>query len=395
MSFVKYVLSVAFIMVLAACGGGGGAAGTSSGGGAVVDALKVAAPSALTVAPGEGASYAVAGGQAPYSAVSDNTAITQVAIGQGNRLTVGGVTEGTSKVQVRDSKSAVVEITVTVSSGLAVPLFTTAPSALNMAPKAKQTFRVVGGKAPYVIASDRLSVATVTLAGSSFEIEAVAIGVANLKITDSLGASIVVTVNVVTSGVPLSVSPTTVQVFVDMPVEFFVVGGTPPYRVAGGIPSVLRTDFDSNNPSKLVVTPLLVSSGLDITILDSQDASAKVTITAIAGQPTIRLSPSALTVSERDRNPISLTVFGSNGAITAFSNDLTLFSATVSSDNKVITVVGTGRCVPLDTEVTITVVDSNRALATSSITVKDNGNISPAIIDPVTGVVTPANNCPQ
>ena len=388
------MLSVSLITALVACGGGGGSAGTTSGGGVLVQILSVAAPSALTIAPGAAASYAVTGGQAPYSAVSDNSTISQVAIGAGNSLTVGGVAEGTSKVQVRDSKSALVEITVTVSAGPAVPLFTTAPSPLNMSPGSNQTFRVVGGKAPYVIASDKLSVATVTLDGSSFRLNAVAIGVANLKITDSLGASVNVAINVASRGVALSVSPTTVQVFVDMPVEFFIVGGTPPYRVAGGIPAVLSTAFDANNPSKLLVTPLLVSSGLDITILDSQDASAKVTITAIAGQPTTRLSPNALTVSERDRNPISLTVFGSSGALTAFSNDLTLFSATVSSDNKVITVVGTGRCVGSDTVVTITVVDSNRAVAISSITVKDNGNISPAITDPVTGVVTPANNCP-
>jgi len=393
MSFVKYILSAAFITVLAACGGGGGSAGTSSGGGVVVDALKVAAPTALTIAPGVAASYAITGGQAPYSAVSDNSTITQVAVSADNRLVVGGVIEGTSKVQVRDAKSTVVELTVTVSAGPTVPLFTTAPNPLNMAPATNQTFRVVGGKAPYVIVSDKLSVATVTPDGTTFKIDAIAIGVANLKISDSLGASVSVTVNVVTSGVPLSVSPTTAQVFVDMPVEFFIVGGTPPYRVAGGIPSVLRTVFDVNSPNKLVVTPLLVSSDLDITILDSQDASTKVTITAIAGQPTIRLSPNALTVSERDRTAISLTVFGSSGVLTAFSSDLTLLSATVSSDNKVITVIGAGRCVGSDTTVTITVVDANRAVATSAITVKDNGN-TPEITDAEGVVLRAANNCP-
>ena len=391
MSFVKYVLSVALTMVLVACGGGGGSAGTSSGSAVVVTPLQVAAPGVLTISPGAAASYAITGGQAPYGAVSDNSTITQVGVSSGNSLTVGGVTEGTAKVQVRDAKSAVVEITVTVSAGPDVPLFTTAPGTLNLAPEAKQTFRVFGGKAPYVVASDRLSVATVTPNGSSFEIKALAIGVANLKITDSLGATVSVTVNVMSSGVALSVSPSTAQVFVDMPVEFSIVGGTPPYRVAGGIPSLLRTAFDADNPSKLVVTPLLVSSGLDITVLDSQAASAKVTITAIAGQPTFRLSPNALTVSEKDASAIMLTAFGASGALSAFSSDLLLLSAVVSSDNKAIKVERFNRCVALDTAVTITVVDANRAVATSVITVKDNGNTPDVTVG---GVTTPGNSCP-
>lgn len=394
MSFVKHVLSISLIMVMAACGGGGGSAGTSSGSAVVVEVLKVAAPSELTVAPGGAASYAVTGGQAPYSAVSDNSTITQVAISADNKLVVGGVIEGTSKVQVRDAKSTVVELTVTVSAGPAVPLFTTAPNPLNMAPATNQTFRVIGGKAPYVIASDKLSVATVTPDGSSFKIDAIAIGVANLKITDSLGASVNVAVNVVSSGVPLSVSPTTAQVFVDMTVEILVVGGSPPYRVAGGIPSAFRVAQDSANQNKFLITPLLVSSGLDINILDSQDASVKFTLTAVDGQPTIRMSPAALTVSERDVNTISLTVFGATGTVNAFSSDLGLLTTEVSRVNNanVITVTRRG-CVALDTPVTITVVDANRAVAISVITIKDNGNTAGVAGTPTTPAVV-ASNCP-
>jgi hypothetical protein len=395
MSFVKHVLSASLIMVMAACGGGGGSAGTSSGSAVVVEALKVAAPSELTVAPGVAASYSVTGGQAPYSAVSDNSTITQVAISADNKLVVGGVIVGTSKVQVRDAKSTMVELTVTVSAGPAVPLFTTAPNPLNMAPATNQTFRVLGGKAPYVIASDKLSVATVTPDGTSFKIDAIAIGVANLKITDSLGASVNVAVNVVSSGVPLSVSPTTAQVYVDMTVELLVVGGSPPYRVAGGIPSAFRVAADPINANKFLVTPLLVSSGLDINILDSQDASVKFTLTAIAGQPTIRMSPAALTVSERDSNTISLTVFGAAGTVNAFSSDLGLLTTEVSRVNNANVITVTRRaCVALDTPVTITVVDANRAVAISVITVKDNGNIA-AVAATLTAPAVVASNCPS
>ena len=135
-----------------------------------------------------------------------------------------------------------------------------------------------------------------------------------------------------------------------------------------------------------------MSSGLDITILDSQDSSTKVTVTAIAGQPTFRLSPSALAVSEKDGSAIVLTTFGASGQLSAFSSDLLLLSATVSSDNKTIRVERFNRCVALDTVVTITVVDANRAAATSLITIKDNGNTPDVTVG---GVTTLGNSCPQ
>lgn len=368
MSFLKYAAGLAVVAVLSACGGGGGNSGATGSD----QPLKVAAPTAVTMAPGAAVSYAISGGQKPYSAVSDNSTITQVAVSPDNNLIIGGVLDGAAKVQVRDSKSALVEIAVTVSSGPAVALFTTAPSPVNMAPGTAQSFGIGGGRAPYAVFSDNVSVATVTVSGSVLGIKAIAAGTANLKISDALGAIASVAVTVASNGVPLSVSPTTASVFVDMPVEVVIVGGTPPYRVGGGMPSAVRTVFDVNQPNKLLVTPLLVSSGLDITILDSQDASVKFTVTAIAGQPTIRLSPNALTVAETNRTQITLTVFGATGLISAFSSDLTLLNTTMTGNT--ITVNQSG-CVGADTPVTITVVDANRASATSVITVKDNGNI--------------------
>lgn len=398
MKLLKYAMGLAFVAALTACGGGGGNPGTPSGGSGVLQPLVVAAPSAVTVAPGAAAVYAISGGQTPYSAVSDNASITQVAVDQANNLTIGGMLEGTALVQVRDAKSALVALTVNVSAGPAVALYTTAPNSLNMAPATTQSFSIGGGKAPYVVFSDKVSVATASANGPVLEIKAIAVGVANLKITDSLGAVTSIAVNVASTGVALAVSPTTASAFVNTGVEVVIVGGTPPYRVGGSIPSAVSAVFSVSDPSRLLVTPLLVSSGLDITILDSQNASAKFTLTGIAGQPTIRLSPNALTVSETSRVPIVLTVFAATGTVTAFSSDLSLFKTSVSSDNKTITVTQMSRCVPADTDVAITVVDANRATATAVITVKDNGNTSAAIAGDLTAdppvLPVPANNCP-
>ncbi len=374
MNLLKYLIGLAVAMVLMACGGGGGSPGTISGSGNP-QALSVAAPSTVTVAPGAALSFAINGGQTPYAAVSDNSSITQVAIAQGSNLIIGGILEGTSKVQVRDAKSALVEIAVTVSAGPVVPLYTTAPATLSMAPSTAQSFSIGGGRAPYVVFSDKVSVATATVNGMVLGVNAIAVGVANLKISDALGATISVAVNVASSGVPLSISPTTASTFVNMPVEVIVTGGTPPYKLGGSIPAAVSVVQDTINPSKFIVTPLLVSSGLDITFLDSQNASAKFTLTGIAGQPTIRMSPNAVTVSETDTQPIILTVFGATGAVTAFSSDLGLLKATVSG-NTITVDTGTrgSRCVAADTSVNINVVDSTGALATAVILLKDNGN---------------------
>ena len=294
MSILKYVTGVAIAVAFTACGGGGGNSGTISGVSTVLP-LSVAAPSAVTMAPGAAASYAISGGQPPYLA-----------------------------------------------------------------------------------SSDTVSVATVAVNGAVMKVNAIAVGVANLKISDNLGATISVAVNVASSGVALSVSPTTASTFVDMAVEVIVIGGTPPYRLGGSIPSAVTIVQDAITSGKFIVTPRLVSSGLDITFLDSQNASAKFTVTGIAGQPTMRMSPNAVTVSEVDTQPITLTVFGATGSITAFSSDLTLLAATVSGNTVTVSNGSKGRCVATDTSVTINVVDSTRTLATAVITLKDNGNTSAA-----------------
>ena len=399
MKYFKYVVGLVLAVALAACGGGGGNPGTSSGGAGVPQPLVVAAPSVVTVAPGAAAVYAISGGQTPYSAVSDNTSITQVAVDQANNLTVGGVLEGTALVQVRDAKAALVALTVNVSAGPSRALYTTAPNSLSMAPTTAQSFSIGGGKAPYVVFSDKVSVATATASGSVLSINAIAVGAANLKISDSLGATTNVAVNVASSSVALSLSPTTASVYVNMAVEVSIIGGTPPYRLGGSIPAAVLASVAGN---KLTITPLLVSSGLDISVLDSQNETVKFTLNVIDGQPTIRLSPNALSVSEINTVPIVLTAFGATGTVAAFSSDLSLFSTRVSIDNQLITVTQMSKCVATDTPVTITVVDANRALATAIITVKDNGNISAAVAAvpagpggvPAGTPAVPANYCP-
>jgi len=377
MRFLSYLTTLLIAALLSACGGGGGSTGLTSG-----SKLSPTAPSSVIVPAGSASQYLINGGSSPYYIKNSDTAI---AVGwvSDHVLNLGAIIGGTATVSVVDSGGAQVDIAVKVGSSVA--LYTTTPSTFTMAPNTTQTFKVGGGSGPYTATSSNVAVASAMMNGNALTITGVAISStpATIQIFDSTGATLTSTVTVGT--VPLSLSPTSASTFVNSVVEVAVVGGTPPYRVGGLIPSAVSAVFDVNDPNKLLVTPLLVSSGLAITILDSQNSSAIFTLTVIDGQPNIRLSPNALTVSETSRLPIALTVFGATGVVNAFSSDLTLFTTAVSSDNKTITLTQQN-CVLQDTVVTITAVDANRAVATSLITVKDNGN---TVITTTDNTVTP------
>lgn len=474
MKLLKYLTALAVVMALTACGGGGGSAGTVSGSGAALPdvPLSVAAPSSFTVAPGGASSFAITGGLQPYSAVSDNSTISLVAIDSNNRLTVGGLLEGTTQVQVRDARAAVVSLTVNVNSGLVfsvaapspvtvapggtasfaisggqkpysavsdnpaitivavdannrltigggllegatrvqvrdaraavvslsvnvsagqtVALFTTTPSVLTITPGSTQTFTVGGGKAPYVVTSANTSVATASLAGSVLTINALKVGSTNLRISDALNAVIVpgITVNVAGVDGVLAISPSTASTaIIGDRFQATITGGVPPYRASVGNLNVATAVFDPSNRNLLIITPTQTGQTV-ITIFDSENKSVPFNLTANAGQPTFRLSPSVLSISERDTQTFVLNAIGASGALNAFSSDLTLLTVSVTENStNTFEVTPVRRCVAVDTPVTITVVDANRALATSVVTVRDNGN-TPAV------GATPANNCP-
>ncbi len=390
MRFLSYLTTLLIAVLLTACGGGGGAPGTSPGSAPTPaispPSLFTTAPASLTVSVGAGQEFTIGGGTSPYTAVSNNASIAIAGV-KDTRLTLGGVADGVAQITIRDAAGATVTVGMIVSSGPVRPLYTTATSSITVAPglSGAQTYNVGGGASPYTVTSSNVSVASVVLTGDSMKVTGISVGSTNIVIMDNLGAMVSVTVTVASTAGVLAVTPDTVSVYVNTVVEVAITGGVPPYRVAGGILSVAQTSI---NGSTLTITPLLVSSGLDISILDSLNQTVKFTLTVIAGQPTIRLSPNALTVSETQSGTISLTVFGATGGVNAFSSDLLLFSTAVSGST--ITVTRVPRCVGADTPVTITVVDANRALATSVITVRDNGNILAAVGPPI--VV--ASNCP-
>ena len=435
-----------------------------------IDVTVQAAEGNLTVTPNAGSISTtdqilttISGGVSPYRVVVSNASIANAGIRNSNQVVISPVKAGTTTITVFDSENKIVVYSLTVTE-VAVSLFTTAPATVNLAPASNQTFSVVGGKPPYIVSSDRISVVNATLSGSILQINGASTGSANIRIIDSLGASVsvavvvvanggalailptsgttripaqitagisggvppyratvinstiasviindqnqllinplkigattinvfdaenkVVTYTLTTTGVALSVSPDEVTTFIDLPSQVVITGGTPPYRVTPGIPGAFQASISGNI---MTVTPTLASSSLAITVFDKDDNSVIFTLTGLATQPSIRLSPRLLAVSERDTQDIVFTVFGATGAITVFSSDPNLLSASVSG-NTVTVKTGnqTTRCVAADLDVTITAIDSTRAVGISTITIRDNGNT--AAIAAVAG-----SNCP-
>jgi hypothetical protein len=339
------------------------------------------APATLTLqSTGGGRDFAIGGGKAPYTAQSSNAASVRVSVA-GTMLTVAPVSDGIATVTITDAAGAQKTFNVTVVSGGAstTALFTTAPTTLSISPNSTLTFAIGGGTVPYAVATSNQQVVNASVAGAQLTLSAPAgaTGTANVVITDASGGKITVVVTASSAATTtLSLSATSLTLPINIPGSVRIIGGAPPYTVTSGIPSAV-----SASPSTLAtageftLTPLLVST-LDVTVVDSAGASAKVNVTVNAGTPGIRIAPSALTISENFINQtINFTLIGqAAGNYTIFSSDVSRIQVVtpVRSDG-VVQLATTGTLgVAANTDVTITVVDSQNRIATSVITIRDN-----------------------
>lgn len=357
--------------------------------GGSTSALYTTAPSSVTVAIREAASYALSGGVAPYSVSSSANSIATVTFNPAtNQFTITGVAAGSANIALTDSAGKSITIAVTVNSSAGVSLYTTAPSAVTIATGVTVPYSIGGGVAPYTVTSSNIAVATVSpstgTTSSAFSIVVSVPGVAKVTITDSVGKSVEISVTVSPkANVTLAVLPNSATGSVGDVLTFQVSGGTPSYVVTSNNPSVATVSAPSGSGA-FVVT--LVNAGSTIvTVSDATGQITSVTIAVNQNSSLLRLSPSALIVGEDLTQAIDVQIYGGTGPYKAFTSDLTLSSVSVL--NKTLTVgVGTNasRCInPVDAsgkyivngiyDITLTIVDSFGASATSIMTIKDNG----------------------
>ncbi len=341
------------------------------------------APATLTLQSTGGArDFVIGGGKAPYTAQSGNPASVRVSV-TGTVLAVTPASDGTASVTVTDATGAQKTFNVTVVSGgsSTTALFTTAPTTLSISPNSTLTFAIGGGTAPYAAATSNQQVVNASVAGTQLTLAAPsgATGAANVVITDASGGKITVVVTASSAATTtLSLSASILSLPVNTPGSVRIIGGAPPYTVTSAIPSALSVSPSTlTTAGEFTLTPLLLSV-LDVTVVDSAGVSAKVNVTITAGTLGIRMAPSNLTISENFANQtINLTLVGqSAGDYRIFSSDVSRIQVVtpVRSDGVIeLTTAGSAALgVASDTDVTITVVDSQNRIATSVITVRNN-----------------------
>lgn len=354
-------------------------------------ALFVTAGADIIVAPSASPTFVIGGGKAPYAVTSSNPSVVTASV-SGTTLTLNGVVAGNSKINVTDMSGTSVSINVSVTAGNAVALFATAPSQITIGKDVSATYVIGGGVSPYTVTSSNTAMATATLSGSSFTILGVSAGDLQIVIQDSLGATVTRSVTVTPVAVTaLDILPGNATGAVGDVLTFKLVGGTPSFTITNNNPSIATVTPVTLGAGGVFTATLLNVGSTDVTVLDAQGTSKKVTITATASASSLRISPSALTISEDSTNTFDLKIYGGTGPYRAFTSDLVYTSVPVGdivqTANGTILTIGLGsqgtRCVVVKDSsgtvilggafaVTLTVIDSKGASATSALSIKDN-----------------------
>jgi hypothetical protein len=266
-------------------------------------------------------------------------------------------------------------------------LFTTAAEKITILPSEVQTYTIGGGVGGYTATSSNVALASVTSSGSSFSIKGGASGSAQVVIRDSSGATVLIEVTVTSaSTTPIAILPGDSTGSVGDTLTFSITGGTSPYTVSNNNPSIATVVSSTNS-----FTANLQSVGsTDVTVIDARNNSIKVKVTALASSALLRISPAIITVSEDSTNDIPLVIFSGTGPYKAFTSNLVLSSVPIGSITQVAGGttfnVGLGsknnRCMTSSPTgivilggvyaVTLTVIDSNGASATTTMNIKDN-----------------------
>lgn len=356
-------------MLLVACGGGGGSPGANPN----QPTLVTTAGTSQVLPTGALREFDISGGVPPYRVTAPDQAIA-VATVNGKTLTIGALAPGKTTVSVLDFKGTKVDIAVQVGSS--IPLYTTAPASLTIGvgPVASRAFLIGGGGAPYTVQGSDSNVALVQMVSANeWSVTGVAIGTATVKIRDAAGVEVAVALTV---GSPeLRISPTDLTIPVGLVGIAKISGGQPPYIVAGGIPAAVTAEI--KNGDELHITGNLASK-LDLSVADATGKTIKVAVEVNTATTQIRLSPSALLISEQDDQPLNFGVFGAVGQYCVFSSVpalLQVVGGPCMSGNAFVVDTGTrgSRCVAKTTDVKITIVDSAKSIGEAVITIGDNG----------------------
>ncbi|MFZ6677685.1 beta strand repeat-containing protein [Undibacterium sp. Tian12W] len=288
-------------------------------------AFYTTAPSDITLTANGTGTYIMGGGSAPYTATSSNTSVV-TASASGNNLTLTGVGSGKAVVILRDAAGATLPINVTLGSGNANAVFTTAPSAVTIAVGASPAYQIGGGSAPYSISSSNIAIATATLTGSNFTITGVATGTANIIVKDAAGTPVTIVVSVGTGAtVALYTSaPSTVTLAPGASPTYLVGGGTAPYAVTSSNTTVVTASIAGGT---MTITGVAAGTAT-VRLVDSAGTPITFTVNVVSGTNTA-LSVAPLSISGYVGDVVNIRIDGGSAPYTITSS--VPLTATVTS----------------------------------------------------------------
>lgn len=330
--------------------------------------LFVSAPANVVMSAGAsqtfvvgGGSPAFVGGSPSYAASSSNTRAVTVA-SSGGVLTLSAVSSGTSTITLSDALGARANFDVTVDS--AVPVYTTAPSAINVAPGASnaQTFEIRGGAAPYVAASSNVAVSSVVVSGANVTITGVAPGASNVLVTDRLGASVVIAVTVTaTAPQPMTVTPLAASGSVGDVLRFEIRGGSPVYTVTVNNQSIASASAPGTATAFNLT--LTAAGATNVAVIDANGQVQNIAVTAQAGAGTPLFTSAPPNLNLTVGVPRTFAVGGGSGSYSFASSDASVVTVpSGSSTSLVVTPLAQGTA-------TVTITDTVGARSSFAVTV--------------------------
>lgn len=290
--------------------------------------LFTTAPSAITLAFGGSATYAIGGGKAPYTATSSNTNVETIAL-SGTALTISSVASGTAQVAIVDSAGKSVTINVTVlgkgQTGTPPSIFPASITAGNCTTNIPFVF--TGGTAPFTILSGDIFHVPVSAAlrfGSDSYFMASLVDVETPKdvvvtVLDGQSRTATAIITIPTAGTCpknelLHIVSGSQNAHITERITFQIAGSKPPYSTA----ATSFRSYDANN--QLIVNPTTTGSptvatdivAVDSVVVDNGDGTYSFNVTAKStGDPLALNGTVLITVTGEDKQQahIVFTVF--------------------------------------------------------------------------------------
>ena len=330
----QIVAAVVASLALSACGGGGS-------GNTVVEkpgvALYTNAGSAVTVANGSSAEFAIGGGGGTsnfvsYSASSSDSKVATVSV-EGAKLKINGVTAGEATISVTDSAGASLKITVKVSGNTVGKIAVNAPEQVTLTPGLTSQYKITGGAAPYSVALSNPNVVAASVGKDAVSVTAANPGTSTVVIYDAAGNSSKFEITVTGAGFGVALyttAPETLRMVGASSSDFVVNGGMGPYVVTTSDASVVNGSVTGN---KLTITSGKVGQGM----LNVRDAAGTlvvitVSVTGPSFIPLYTTAPSALTLAAGSKP--TYTIEGGTAPYIASSSNSDVARATVVDGNK-------------------------------------------------------------